>query len=71
MKQNEINVNPYEYPFAASMESISRSNFSYFVNIEFVFKFLDEFPLSGVLFLSLNKDMQEFKPTNKILAWLH
>jgi hypothetical protein len=71
MIQNEINVHPYEDPFATSMESVSMPNFSYFVNIKFVFKFLDEFPLSGVFFLSLNKDMQEVQPVKKMLAWLH
>jgi hypothetical protein len=69
--QNEINVHPYEDPFVASLELVSGPNFSYFVNIEFVFKFLDELPLSEVFFLSMNKDMQEVQPMKKMLAWLH
>jgi hypothetical protein len=67
----EISFLSFQDPFAACLESTNGPKFLNFVNIEFVSKFFDEFPLRRFSLSLLIKDMQGIQPVDKTLAWLH
>ena len=74
MIQSHISSHIFEDPFAVFLESVNNlklSYFSFFVNIEFDYKFLFELSLSKYCILFMNKDMKENKTMDKVLLWLH
>lgn len=69
--QKDSSLHSFEHSFATFLELVRMTKLSYFVNNEFVFKLLFEWPLSRYFILILNKEIQGIQLVDKMLAWLH